>query len=497
VTEERTTSRRETVERRTLLVSVLPVLALLAIVNWLGFRHWARGDWTHAQIYSLSPTTKKVLASLKEPVQVTVFMNRNTPLYSQVSELLNRYRSASKEISVETLDPRRNPARAEQLVKDFGIRDQTVVFVSGSRKKYVEQDKLADYDYSGAQMGRPPKIKAFKGEEAFTSAIVAVTSSKSPKIYVTSGHGEKAIDAFDRGSGFSDAKDLLEKDNDTVATWNALGQGVVPKDADLVLVPGPRTAWLAPEAGALDQYLAAGGRVLLMIDPVLPGAGSPKPDLGFSDFFADWGIQAQNDIVVDPGNALPLVGAETVFINHFGAHDIVRPLETARMAVIFPLARSIDNSTPKHAGYAGTRLLETTASGWGETDLVHLDAVRKDDKDVKGPVGLGVAVSASSSAAASGPGSKEAGKARLVVYGDSDFAGNGELGNAGNADLFLNTVHWLVGSEELVGIKPKTPEQSTLTLSAAQVRRIGILSILLIPGLAVGLGIFVYFRRRD
>ena len=159
-------------------------------MNWIGSRHWWRGDWTSSGLYSLSETTRKTVAALKAPVRVTVFMRKGAPLYQPVSELLNRYRALSPKIEVEYLDPERNPARAESLVREFGIRQNTVVFQSGNRKKYVEEDKLADFDFAGAGMGGAPEIKAFHGEEAFTSAILDVTESRVPKIYFTSGHGE-------------------------------------------------------------------------------------------------------------------------------------------------------------------------------------------------------------------------------------------------------------------------------------------------------------------
>jgi ABC-type uncharacterized transport system involved in gliding motility auxiliary subunit len=168
---------------------IVLLFALFGVVNYLGARHWVRGDWTRTHLFSLSQTTKKILGGLTKPVQITVFMTRNSRLYQPVSEVLSRYRTASPKIEVEFLDPERNPLRAEALVKQFGIRQNTVVIRSGDRKKYVEEDKLADFDFSGAQMGGTPQIKAFKGEEAFTSAILDVTENNVSKIYFSTGHG--------------------------------------------------------------------------------------------------------------------------------------------------------------------------------------------------------------------------------------------------------------------------------------------------------------------
>jgi hypothetical protein len=73
---------------------------------------------------------------------------------------------------------------------------------------------------------------------------------------------------------------------------------------------------------------------------------------------------------------------------------------------------------------------------------------------------------------------------------------NAELPNVSNANLVLNTIHWLIGSSELVGIAPKTPEQNALTVSAGTLRRIGFLSFLGIPALALAAGVAVWAKRR-
>jgi gliding motility-associatede transport system auxiliary component len=467
-------------------------LVLLLGVNWLGYRHWARADWTKARIYSLSETTKKILGGLKAPVRITAVMTSRARLFQPVTELLNRYRALSPKIEVEIVDPEKNPARAETLVREFGIRQNTVIFRSGDKKKYVEEDKLADFDFASAGMGGTPEMKAFKGEQAFTSAILEVTESKVPKVYLTAGHGEPALDSFERGRGYSEAKQLLERDNVTVASWDSLGKGEVPADASAVVVAGPRTAFLGPETAALQKYLAGGGRALFLLDPVLPGPGGPPADLGLGGLLDAYGVKLVNDIVIDPANAVPLVGPETVIANHYGTHPIVRSLSEQGLPVLFPLARSVAKAQANpDSSTAATMLIETTSEGWGETGLSKLDAVQKDSEDVAGPVTIALAV---------GPADeKKAGEksARLVVVGNSRFVTNGSLSNAGNANLFLNALHWLTGQEKLVGIAPKTPEQSSLALTRSQVNRIGLFAMAGMPLFAILLGVWVWYRRRD
>jgi ABC-type uncharacterized transport system involved in gliding motility auxiliary subunit len=489
--------------------AVLLGAALLVGANYLAARHWARFDWTKTQLYSLSETTKKTVRGLTKPVRVTVFMTERSRVFQPVRELLSRYRDLSPRIEVEYLDPQKNPARAQALVQEFGIRQNTVVFRSGDRKKYVEEDKLADYDYGGASAGMPgaaPSIKAFKGEEAFTSALLAVTETRPPKIYFSAGHGEASLDSFSRGDGFAELKQLIERDNMTVAAWDSLGKGSVPSDADAVVVAGPRTGFLEPETAALEKYLAGGGGVLFLLDPVFPTPGAPPSDYALGRILSAHGVRLGNDLVVDPANAVPLVGAETLIANRYGSQPIVRSLSEQRLPVVFPLARSVARVEPAPPGITLAMLVETTPEGWGETALNRLEErVEKDAADNAGPVTLAFAVSPEAPAPPPVPGAPAptpapaAGqkKGRAVVVGNSRFAANGSLNNAGNANFALNSLHWLTGAEKKIGIAPKTLEQASLSLTQTQVRRIALFTTLGMPALAILLGVWVWYRRRD
>jgi hypothetical protein len=61
----------------------------------------------------------------------------------------------------------------------------------------------------------------------------------------------------------------------------------------------------------------------------------------------------------------------------------------------------------EEAGFEVTQLLRSSPDAWGETNLAALDAVAKDDADIAGPVGLGVAVELQAEGAAATGGSDD------------------------------------------------------------------------------------------
>jgi ABC-type uncharacterized transport system involved in gliding motility auxiliary subunit len=84
----------------------------------------------------------------------------------------------------------------------------------------------------------------------------------------------------------------------------------------------------------------------------------------------------------------------------------------------------------------------------------------------------------------------------VVAIGDSDFASNAYLGVEGNRDLFMNTVNWLAQQENLISIRPRDPADRRLTLTAAQFTMMFWLSLVLVPGVVMGTGVYTWWRRR-
>ena len=260
-------------------------------------------------------------------------------------------------------------------------------------------------------------------------------------------------------------------------------KGKVPADCDLLVIAGPGAPFADLERAAVRAYLDRGGRVLILLDPVLGAKARPS---GLEDLVKAYGVQFDDDLVVDPDKAVPFVGLSTVFADEFRSHPVVDSMKG--LAVVLPVTRSVTTATAD--GATSTQLLTTSAGGWGERDLAAVEAgrgIKKDPTDVQGPVPLGVAAESAKD---------RKNGFRLVAFGNSYFVSNGEVSNAGNLNLALNSVNWLARREESLGIAPRAPEQVQLLLSRGQMRSITLISLLGLPGMAIVLGAAVWWRRR-
>lgn len=499
-------SNRQLTKTGLLSAGILLVAALLGIVNYFGWKYHKRFDWTSTALYSLSEKSEKVLEGLDRDIEVVVIFSpqKQQGLFGPTRELLDRYAAASRRLKVRYVDPERNPVEAQQLARRFGLENASVVFVAGETTKVVDAGDLAEYDYSSMGMGGgQPTLAAFKGEQKFTNALIQLGQSREPKVRFTTGHGEAALDGLEE-RGLSSLRDLLKGDGYAVEEWASLGQPDVPADTDLLVIAGPQANFVAPELDAIGAYLGRGGRLLALLDPVLSRTGPGLVETGLEPLLAKYGVQVENDIVVDPSNPLPMFGAETLFSNIYGQHPIVEPLSRQSLPMLVSLARSVRPATGP-AGAKVSELLKTTPAGWGETNFSALDKVGKDEADLPGPLALGVAVGGASEPSppadderpAPAPPADDPNAPRLVVFGDSDLATNQFWNvNVGNANAIANAVNWLVERKDLIAIPPKKTEQTHLSLTGRQLWHVWILILGVLPGLAIAAAIGVRMRRR-
>lgn len=459
------------------LVTVVLLGCLFLFVNFIAARRYARADLTQTKITRLAPQTRQTLAGLQAPVSVVVFYQPSHRLYELVRDLLEEYRRLSPQVKLELVDPEQDLARANQLAKQFQIEAlNVVVFAAGTRHKHVSDTDLAEFDYSGNRMmAAEPRVKAFKGEEAFTAALVSVTQAATPLIWTVTGHGEKAP-ADETPQGLSDVQRYLEQQNMTVTEATLLEQAAIPAEVKLVFIAGPARRFADQEIALLRTHLQAGGRVLALLDPL--------QDTGLEALCQEWGLTLGNDIVVDPARQLPFVSAANLFVTAYGAHPIVSKMAT--LMTLFPLARSVSPATPVPPGYTTAALALTSEKGWGETQTAVQTFEFDANTDLKGPVTI--AAAAEHTAEPQG---------RLVVIGDSDFAMNAQIGNVGNRDFLMGAVYWLTAQEQRIGISPRTLESLKLSLTGRQMTGVFWFSFLALPLTCLALGLAMWWTRRS
>lgn len=483
-------ARRSLVYGSNTFVSILVFLAILVFVALIAERHPLRVDLTDSGEFSLSEQSRKVVASLPEPVTIKAFFASASPEWLKTKDLLETYRYHNKKIRYEFVDPDRQPEIARQYeIRDYG----TLVLEGFGRKETVLSPD----------------------EEAITNALLKLSRKEEKKIYFLTGHGERSLGEINK-VGYSTVKSALEKENYAVDELNLMQREQVPEDAAVVVVAGPKKPLFPEEVASLEAYVKRGGKVVLFLDPGRDG--------GLKEFARSFGIDVGDDMVIDKLSRVFGGSYLMPVVTQYGGHKIT---DGFNVATFYSEARSVRPLEEKPEGVTVITLASTSENAWAETDLERLhkgEASFEEGQDKPGPVPLVVLAAVDSgkfskvdatekpqgetgSAKASGHGEKDednvahAAEAEppmgyLVVAGDSDFVDNTHFGLSGNGDFFLNTVHFLAEEETLITIEPRKKEGQTLMLTQGQARLVFWVPLVLVPALVLIVGLGVYRVRR-
>ena len=427
------------------------VIAILVIVNFVGFRHHKRFDLTTEKLYTLSDQTRQVVGGLQKDVTIVRFdKSPNAALDDQMAE----YTSLSHHLKFQNIDPQQKPEVAQQY---GATRMGDVILASGPRKEHLE---------TGAT-----------SEEDITGAIIKVTQDKVKTVCFVTGHGEKSL-TDDGEDGYSHLDAGLKKENYVTRTLNLVSENGVASDCSVVVIAGPTQQFFPQEAEMLNQYLAGSGKGLILVDP------QTDPKLG--EIFQAWNTNVGDNVVIDSSGVGSLLGAGPAIplVTTFGESPITKNF--ARSMTFFPLARTVSIADKSKTDPQIVELLKTSPQSFTVPNLKQGQNKLTFNPDTAGPLSLGVAASRKA----------EGGEARVVVIGNSTFAANPYVGLQKNGDLFYNTIDWLAQDENLISIRPKSQTNRRVTLTQGQSSALTWLDLIILPGIVIFSGVYIWWKRR-
>ncbi len=473
-------------------LSLLAMMALVLMVNYLGARHFTRWSLAGNAQADLSPFSKRVLAGVTNTVKVTLYFNKEAPLYQMAWNLLKAYRFANDRIQVEAVDYIREPGAAELAKVRYKLSDQNardvIIFDCQGRADFVYQGELSDLDVDPIMRGetREAKRTNFKGEALFTAAIMNVIGTRQPKAYFLEGHGEHSPDSDDGASGYSRFAGVLHENNVAFDKLRLDGVGEVPADCNLLIVAGIQAA-LPPEAvEKVDRYLKQGGRLLALFN-----SRSALRQTGLEKLLSTWGVAVGRDLVMDEKHSMSR--NMDIVASTFGTHPIIKPIYGFGVYLIRPRSISRDRNAPRGADAPQVDpLVFTSAAGRVLTDL-RPEGAQMTGTDFIGNVPLMVAVEKGGIRNLTA----DKGATRMVVAGDSTFLANDNIDREANHEFASHAVNWLLARTDLlVPIPAREIKDFKLTLTATQMQSARWILVGGFPGGALLVGALVWLRRR-
>lgn len=442
------------------------VLAILIVCNVLASMlpaNMTKYDISATKLYSITSNTKAVVNGLDKDVTI-YWIVQSDQEDSIIENLLAKYDSLSEHIEVVKKNPDIFPTFAAQYTSET-VMNNSLVVECDERSRFIS---YADIYLQEANMETYSYDMSFDGEGAITSAIDYVVSEDLPEVYVLEGHGEAELSA-----AFTEQ---LEKENIELSTFSLLNEDAIPEEADCILIYAPASDISGEEKNLLAEYVAGGGKLMVMAGPTEDGTLENLYSL-----LEDYGVYAAEGIVVEENREYYAFQSPYILLPDIMSSEITDPLIEERYYAIVPIAQGlmVENTTQV------TELLTTSETAFSKMAGYELSSFDKEEGDVDGPFAVAVSVACENDG-------------QMVWFSSANFLDDlyNAYSSGANLDLAMNALSSLIGESEAVAIRSKSLSYNYLTISESTAAFLKTVMIGVFPLLFLGVGIYVIVRRR-
>ncbi len=443
------------------LVNTLLIVVVVVSAAWLSTRYKFEADWTYGNRNTLTAASQKLMASLKDPVQMLVFDFPNSEKRPDVKTWVDRYQRFKPDFKLEFVDPGSDPARV---------------------KKYnVAQAGEAVLEYQG----RHESLRELS-EPAITGALQRLASSGEHYILFLEGHGERGSQSAvgNTQNDMTQFAEALTGKGLKVLPLNLVKTPKIPDNTSVLVIASPTRTLLEGEIRLIDDYVENGGNLLWLTDPETP--------TGLDELAKTLAITWQNGTVIFADYAAIGSPSPAVFV----ATDYPPNAVTQGFKDItaFPLARSVtfEKDPTKARGWTAVPIVQTDERAWLETGKLE-GGVSFDPKDgdLSGPLIVGLTLTRERKSA-----DGKATTQRVALFGDSDFLSDANMKAYGNGPLGLNVLQWLASQDAQLNIDVAKAPDTVLRLPGWAYWVVGAGFTLGLPLLLLGYGVLRWVVRR-
>ena len=463
----------------------LIVIAIAVAVNMIvGVvpTEYTQYDITGLGLFDLTEETESIIKAVDEKVTLYLIA-RDGYEDTTLKEFLNRYSSLNSNIKVETVDPEITPSitTANGTAHTTSSLQENSVIVSGEKRDYeadystiyttdYTDEEMMNYYYYGVE---PTGTTTFNAEQAITGAIDNVTSEDLPKIYTLTGHSE-----YELGAGLSE---YLKTDNYTTDTLSLMtGDGLVPEDADCIVINTPASDISADELETLKTYVDDGGKLILITNYNVEA-------VDFTNLYAlgeHYGMSVIEGMLMEANTNNYYQNPYYIIPNLSATDDITSSLTGSY--TLFPTAHGISISAELDENITVSKLATTSSDAY----TVSIEGTQINAEDVL--------YSGEATVAAMATLTDTEGKfVWFTSYGIVDDNADSAV-SGGNSKLFLSTLGNLCEKKDSVAIAGKVMSNEMLvtTISSLYVMAVIFVVILPVAFIVTGIVISVIRRRR-
>ena len=443
------------------IVVAAVVLTLLVAANVAASRSTQAMDLTRDGLNTLTPQSVGAARSLQADAQLIGLFRPGTGNgQAETEALIALYTAQSPHVTYR----RENFDTDRSDVKRYAIKSPNTVVIQ----------------YRGKTELLTP---AAQDEAGFTAALLKLESGRVPLVCWAVGDGERGLKDVDQGAGYSSVADILAQDSFATRDLVLAQATSIPGDCDQLAIIDLTSALPAASVKAIDDYLAAGGKLVIAAEP---WAKDPKSIDSLNAALKPYGLAFSSALVIETDPAHRSASDPTIVaVSGYGRSPITDEIQ-GRVS-FFPLTTAI-TGTPAPAAIA-TPIATTSASSYAIAQPRSVQDLGRKAGDASGPFTVMETVEQAA-------GSK---RTRIVLVGTGGFAENRTLppsNSDANLDLVLASFQWLAEQDSLVTTPPKHGRALPLALSQQDQSILIFITSVLMPGMMVFGGVVAWWRRR-
>ncbi len=428
-------------------IVTLCIIILLFFFAWLSQRYTAQIDLTENASNTLSEASQKILATLPEPIIVSVY-SKETTLQKQIAQLLAQYRHFKKNITINYINPDLHPEK----IREFNIATQGAIIVE--------------------YQGRSEKLN-YLSETALSNALLQLANTTERHIFILTGHGERSVTGksnFD----LSLFGKQLEQHKIILQTVNLAKTPHIPENSSLLILTSPVTALLPRELQIINNYIEQGRNLLLLTEP---------NNLLLKVIEEKLGIRKLPGTIVDSYSGLYGIDDPTfVLVSEYPSHPVTQNFSSIS---VFPVTAALE--LDEESQFDSENFLVSVLGSWTETGRIRKKIHFNADTDEKeGPLTIAYALTRNFS---------KKNQQRIIVIGDGDFLSNTYIGHVGNSEFGFRLINWLTHDDQFIEIPPRVTSGHSLHFSTISMALIGFGFLVLLPFILLFTG-FVIWRKR-
>ena len=491
-------------------VVIIVIVLLNVAVTLIGNRVDLRFDITEKHLFSLTDEAKAYFDSVEGDVTITVLSSenkmRNFSLFSdaganaaaiyeapirRLPEILSEV-AKNERITVKYVDMDANPnfLNKYNMISQPSPPEMYMLVESPKRNKLVDLTEFIKTDFNETTSYKTDSESFtyyYFTEQPLINAVDYVLRDEVVSVAVVNGHGEST----ENESYLSFIGSVFENNRLSVEPID-FAKDAIPQNAKFLAVVAPQRDFSQAEITKLDEFLQNGkdyGRNLLYFD----GGTADLPNL-YEYLELNWGVRIDpNSRVYDPDNCF--VYPFCVF-SEYADSDATKELSDAGVKTPINNPMPIEVLWEERDIRAVTALMSTYDTSFkraaSETpDAESAAAITRRDDDVTGKYAV---MTLTRRHNANLPVEESSG-VLMTSVGFLDYYSSS--GTFGNGTLITDILESMQEKSDPVTIVKKDLATEVIDLSNNQVRIFALLFSILFPAVIIGVGTFVFVKRKN